>query len=252
MKPLVGMVMALPQEAYAIFGRSGWSMSWKFPAKVERLSDMVLFVLVSGQGPVRASQAARHLLESRRPLFVINLGVAGALVDGLESGDLLVPDRLKGDKGIIDLENPLTRSMERLFSSSGITYNKGALVSCSQTVDSPAAKADLHRKTGALAVDMEAFPVASACSQAGVPAFVVKSITDRLDQTLPKAVTTCISEEGEINYLHLVINMVSRPWLIPVLLEMQRSFKTALYSLEQVKSVLMADICSTLEQQPSW
>ena len=251
MKHVLGVTVALPQEAHALFGKLGWGRSGGFLTRVERFQDILVLVVISGQGQARARKAAGFLLESD-PLLVMNLGVAGGLVEELCSGDLIIPGLLSDHNSTKELDTLVKRRLDRLLKSLGIGFQDGLLVTCSETVDSPAAKTALHRETGAVAVDMEAFGISSACAAAGVPVYVVKAVTDSLSQVIPKAITSCLSETGRINFLRLALTILSRPWLIPRLFEMQKSFKTAVYSLEQVKSLLMANLSrSSLSSLPA-
>lgn len=241
MKHVVGIIIALPQEAHALFGKLGWSRSGGFSTRAERFKDNLVLVVISGQGRVRARKAAEFLLESN-PLLIMNLGVTGCLVEDLDSGDLLIPHLLSDHNSTIELNNGFKTSLDRLLRSHGIDFQDGLLVTCNETVDSPAAKTALHHKTGAVAVDMEAFGIGSECAVSGVPVYVVKAVTDSLSQSIPRAITSCVSETGRINFLRLALNILARPWLMPRLFETQKSFKTAVYSLEQVKSLLMANL----------
>ncbi len=238
---IIGITVALPQEARALFGTLGWSRSEPFPARVERFQDLVAMVVITGQGMGRAKDATRFLLESH-PLLIMNLGVAGALVDGLDSGDLIIPDALTNQECKVELESPAKRAMDVLMASTGIRFRRGLLVSTDETVDSPGAKQALHKATGASAVDMEAFAVARTCKDAGIPCYVVKAITDSLSQAIPRAITDCLSETGHISFTRFTMTILSRPWLIPTLVEMQKSFKSAIFSLEQIKVLLAANL----------
>ena len=241
MKHVVGITVALPQEAYALFGRLGWSRQEGFPVKAERFKNLLAVVAISGQGRERACKAAEFLLRSN-PLFMLNLGVAGALVEELSTGDLFTPSLLTDGKSKAGVDSDAYKSVSQLLRTQGFKLHDGLLVTCDRTIDSPAAKAELYQKTGAYAVDMEAFGIAQACSGFGVPIYIVKAVTDSLHQTIPRAITSCLTETGQISLVRFTVTILSRPWLVPKLLEMQKSFKSAVFSLEQVKSVLSANL----------
>ena len=242
---LIGITVALPQEAHALFGTLGWSRSGTFPARVERFQDFLVMVVISGQGNARAARAAQFLLKSS-PLFMINMGVAGALADGLASGDLVIPDHLTNQSDRISLHGRVKEVLDGLISSAGMHFKKGLLLTSSDTVESPQAKAALHDATGAAAVDMEAFYAARECRNSGVPFYAVKAVTDTRTQTIPRAITSCLSETGHISFTRFALTLLSNPWLIPRLVEMQRSFKAAIFSLEQVKVLLSANLSRDL------
>ncbi len=238
---LIGILVALPQEAHALFGKLGWSRSGMFPVKVERFRDFLVMIAVSGQGKARAAAATKFLLRSN-PLFLINMGVAGALAPDLASGDLVIPGEVTDQAEKIGLASPVKQVLDNLLGSLGVDFKKGLLVTSSETVDSPEAKIALFRASGAIAVDMEAFAMAEVCKRSRLPCFVVKAITDSQSQTIPKAITSCLSETGHISFARFTITLLSRPWLIPRLVEMQKSFKSAIFSLEQVKVLLSSNL----------
>ncbi len=245
MKHVVGVVVALPQEAYALFGRLGWSPQGGFSAKAERFENLLAMVVVCGQGQERSRQATHFLLKSD-PLFVLNLGVAGALVESLRAGDLFVPRAVIHRSSELKLDSPIKDALNRLLRTQGMEFRQGLLCTHDAAVETPSEKADLHRSTGAEIVDMEAYGIASACSSCDVPLYVVKSVADSLFQSIPGAITSCLAETGHISFVRFTMTILSRPWLIPKLLEMQQSFKAALFSLEQVKSVFSSNLSKNM------
>ena len=60
----VGIIMALPYEAYALFGRSGWTVLRGFQTKVAHSGDLTIYALISGVGSERAKEAVSCVLES--------------------------------------------------------------------------------------------------------------------------------------------------------------------------------------------
>ncbi len=245
MKQVAGIVVALPQEARALFGRLGWNRSGEFPTKAERFQDTFFMVAISGQGVERARRATRFLLKAD-PIFVLNFGVAGALVPGLKSGDLVIPGSITDGRNTEAIDSIPGEKINAILQSNGIGFQNGLLVTHPEVAPSTSDKGNLHNSTGAIAVDMEAFGIYQECRSARVPFHIVKAITDTVDQTVPLSVTSCLSETGHVKLAQFTLNIICRPWLIPRLIEMQKSFAAAVYSLEQVKLLLSINISRAL------
>jgi 4-hydroxy-3-methylbut-2-enyl diphosphate reductase len=133
-----------------------------------------------GMGPDRATSARVRLsrvLPPRQP--VVLLGVAGAIVDGLEPGDAVVATELgsvgaeetstlPGAKGIAEL-------LRATAAFGGRSVHLGPIVCSSSVLSGDAARAKAAAQ-GALAVDMESLWCAPLCR--GRPFAVVRVILD--------------------------------------------------------------------------
>jgi len=63
----------------------------------------------------------------------------------------------------------------------GTRIREGLIVTGDAFISSPAHRTDLRRELNAVAVEMEGAAVAQVCMRFGVPAIVIRSITDRAD-----------------------------------------------------------------------
>jgi adenosylhomocysteine nucleosidase len=133
-------------------------------------------VVLTGIGKVAAAVAVSAALAERRPSFVLNVGTAGALRDGLEGAhtigrvlehdvdhaalSALIGEELSGEV-VLDRSSPVTLATGDAFVADPAL--RLAL----------AARADL--------VDMEGYAIARACEQADVPCRMVKVVSDTAD-----------------------------------------------------------------------
>jgi 4-hydroxy-3-methylbut-2-enyl diphosphate reductase len=131
-----------------------------------------------GMGPRRAAAAAARVRPgvAGRHAAVAVAGVAGALVDGLDPGDLVVADRVLDESGAVVARLPSAALLGAELARRGLVVRIGAVVSTDHVVHGRAARADLAR-TGALAVDMES--AALLAEPWGVPTAVVRAVSDR-------------------------------------------------------------------------
>ena len=107
---------------------------------------------------------------------MISGGFAGGLDPELATADLVIAENLSTPEVLARVRSRTPPTPRCRF---------GAVVSRAETIETVAAKAGLHRETGALAVDMESETVAVACRAAGVPLLVVRTISDAADAPLP-------------------------------------------------------------------
>jgi 4-hydroxy-3-methylbut-2-enyl diphosphate reductase len=129
-------------------------------------------VVRTGMGPRRAARAAARI--EREPADVIAVaGVCGALDPSFEPGDLVVASTLIGpDRARIELSSAgLAAALER----AGLRVHSGA-IACVARLSDGQPRAELARRTGACAVDMESIWLAPAA--AGRPFVVLRAVSD--------------------------------------------------------------------------
>ncbi len=241
MERIVGLPVALQQEAFSIFGSKGWSRSNSFLCKVERIGSKIFWMIVTGPGAERARAGANFLLECGS-CVMINLGVAGALVEDLEAGHVVSPSVIKGESRVVQAEPGLKQRLDGLLLSAGVRVRPGVLFTASQVMETTESKMALQARTNAHLVDMEAVYLGEICRDADIPFLAVKAISDRLDQSLPPVVGRCVKKDGGLNIAMLAFALTMRPWLIPRLLNVKESFQKAIYSLELARSAIVSNL----------
>ena len=133
-------------------------------------------VVLTGIGKVAAAVSVSAAIAERRPSFVLNVGTAGALRDGLEGAHVigrvvehdvdhaalgrLIGEDLSGEV-VLDPTSPIT-----LATGDAFVADPGLRLAL-------AARADL--------VDMEGYAIARACERAGVECRMVKVVSDAAD-----------------------------------------------------------------------
>jgi adenosylhomocysteine nucleosidase len=225
-----GMVVAMPSEAYAIFGRRGWKDSGRF----RMLFCDGFAVIISGTGSLNSFEAAGYLLDQGAEMLV-STGVAGGLDPALEPGDVVCADYVMNldamsteiiKAGGHDVEGwPFGHNL-----TSGVT--EGSVITVSAPLCSAMEKDSLYRRTGAVAVDMECFGVAKAASDKEIPFCCVKSICDDAACSLPEQIVTCMGDDGKMALGRLGLVLSRHPLLLSELLNMGINFRKALKSLK--------------------
>ncbi|MFF0306502.1 hypothetical protein ACFYSC_03685 [Streptosporangium sp. NPDC004379] len=136
-------------------------------------------VLRTGMGPERAGRAAARL-PSAGALAVAGFG--GALTEDLRAGDVVVASEIRfGERA---LPCPSASFLAAELSRYGLPVRTGPLVTCDHVVTG--AGRGLLAGRGALAVDMETWPLAEAAN--GLPFAALRVIADTAGVRSPWAV----------------------------------------------------------------
>nr|WP_156956154.1 5'-methylthioadenosine/adenosylhomocysteine nucleosidase [Salinicoccus luteus] len=167
----------------------------------------------SGIGKVNASMITALLIERYNVRIIINTGVAGALsstldvtgmvvstsvlhhdVDAVEFGYELgqVPGMPKfyiADKGLVKL------TLEAISSLPDIKGHGGLIVSGDSFISNSEQKGKITKNfRKAMAVDMESAAIAQTCYQYSTPFVIIRSISDRADDTADMAYEEFLSK----------------------------------------------------------
>ena len=118
------------------------------------------------------ARAARVGVRASQPLpdgRLISFGLAGALVPGLEPGEIVTADRVVDEWGRLLWEG------EPVALDGAI---RGIVCTASDVVDDPASRQALAERTGAMVVDMESGTLAASGRLTGV----VRAVSDTCDE----------------------------------------------------------------------
>lgn len=208
-------------------------------------ADDTALIEVGGMGRARAEAATTRLLDGGASALV-SWGIAGGLDPDLEPGTVVVPefivDSEEGrryvdtrwrDRLLARIENLVPISVEPMFHADVV-------------VSSPAGKRDLHRRWGAVAVDMESAGIARVAYDVGVPWLIVRTVGDVADQELPKAVTELGDENGRLR-VAAVAGLVVRPRLWPTLIALGRAKAAAGRSMRRVWAAAGPDLALSVD-----
>jgi hypothetical protein len=93
------------------------------------------------------------------------------------------------------------------ISSSGLPFADGSLLSVDSPLRTPEAKRAAHRRTAAVAVDMEAAGVAEAAESLGIPWLAIKAIADTVDESLPEFLAGCTTPRGDLRWRGVLLSL---------------------------------------------
>ena len=136
----------------------------------------------------------------RAPTLVISAGACGALAPDLVVGSLVVPEAVIGPDGP-KLATAVTPPLARA----------GILLSLPDVVYTPAKKARLWFATGILAVDMESLVILEWARTLGVPAAVIRGVSDTAASGVPADLAAVVEPGGRVSRGQALRAMLARP-----------------------------------------
>jgi adenosylhomocysteine nucleosidase len=192
-------------------------------------------VVRCGVGTERARAAAERLVASGcRRLLV--WGTAAGLDPELDSGALLVPERVVASDGSFHPVDPMLRRELLAALPAGLTFSGAPLASCAAPLAGAADKIRLRSLTGAGGADMETAGVAAAA--AGASWAVVRAVVDPAGWTLPSVV---VDGSGALRSpSRIVLALALRPGETAALLRLARAYRRACRSLRSLARALAA------------
>jgi nucleoside phosphorylase len=169
---------------------------------------------------LRGARLAERAAACRTPELVVSAGACGALAPALAVGALVVPSAVLGPEGA----RWPTATPPSLAPA-------GVLLTVGEVVESATQKARLWMESGALAVDMESSLIMAWAHERGVPAAVVRAVSDDAERGIPAALAAAVSEDGRVRPLRAVSAALTRPTALADLLELRAGTEAALKSV---------------------
>jgi len=185
-----------------------------------------LRVVAGGGDALRLEAALARLAEGAAG--IISIGIAGGLAPELRSGHWVVATAVHDEVVSIPTDSAWR---ERLLAHlPGATSR--TIVGSDVIVAEAAKKADLHRATGAAAVDMESHIAGRIAQRLGLPFAAARVVSDAAHRTLPPAARVGMRPDGAIDVLAVLRSLVEKPGQLGALIrtgvDAERSFRSLL------------------------
>lgn len=198
------------------------------------LPETHTLVHVTGIGKRMALKGLKGLLEIHpRPRCILSLGFAGALVESLKTGDLVVSQRTHTGQGsFAETDSHLLELAREVLQEPGAPRHFVAdTLTVSRMVSSSREKQDLAQATGAWACNMEDFWLMEEANLRAIPFLSVRAVLDTSGQDLPPLLGTLGDKRPLSQVLHVAASSVVRPWDIPRLVKLSKQVRQAQESL---------------------
>ena len=187
-------------------------------------------VRASGARPGAAEHLARTLAD-QGARALMSFGMAGGLAPALRPGTLLLPRHIVAPGGGAYPVDEVWRAA--LAARVGV-HEDGAIAGSDIVVRDVAAKAALHRATGAVAVDMESHEVAAVAAERGLPFLAIRAVADPWNRAIPSSALVGVSPDGARRPAAVMAALAVRPWQVVSLLVLARDAGAATKTLRRV------------------
>ena len=174
-----------------------------------------------GMGAEQAAAALQWLLERESLQGVLNLGFAGGLQPELNTGDVVLAEGFQAAPTDGRLEAACLKPDARWASLAAaaaqqarLPWRRGRLLSCQTLVSSVLDKSQLGRQTGALAVDMESYCIASISAAHQLPFVAMRAILDPYDLQLDLPPHGFTTSDGGVRTGAAAMAVMRRPGLL--------------------------------------
>lgn len=221
----VGIIVALRAEARCITQQ-------RIPFDQAIVLDESLVIRICGMGGVAARRAATALCEQEKVTRLISFGVAGALDDSLQPGDLILPKSVLADRNYPADDGWRTRVQRCL--PGRINVIQCSLVTSDTVITTETAKRMLASQSGGCAVDMESGAVAAVAAEKGVPFLAIRAISDPVQFSPPAELMAALKPDGSVKPVPLLTLLLKRSLHLNELLRLAPGMRAACKTLKQV------------------
>ena len=153
-----------------------------------------IVVVKSNVGKVNSSRVCQILIDKFNPTLVINIGTAGSVNNKLDIGDVVVADKLVQydfdvtpfGRKLGEIENigefiEVDKNLLNLFNNTNVII--GTIATGDKFIVNPEEKNNIKNIFNALCIEMEGASIAQVCFLDKVPFLVIRSITDKPDES---------------------------------------------------------------------
>jgi adenosylhomocysteine nucleosidase len=179
-----------------------------------------------------AATAANAARQGYRGL--ISFGVAGGLAAHLRAGDWVVASSVVEAQGPIPTDAAWSR---RLLDAIGDAHH-APILGVDTPVAEPTTKRELHRTSGAAAVDMESHIVARLAAAHGLAFTALRVIVDPVDRAIPPSALVGMGADSRADTTAILRELVARPRQLPLLARVTWDAFIARSAMQRVRGLL--------------
>ncbi len=187
--------------------------------------------ILCGMGEDNVRHACELLL-NKNVKGLICFGTCAALTENINSGDLILAERILTTNNDRFLSAESWRdSIQKYLNENDIPIHEGDIYSSSSVITSPADKLTLAQQTDAIAVDMESAIVFQFAQKNNIPALSLRVVVDEAHVSIPQPVLDNTDEYGQVNIASLLLTVIRQPRLVMDLVTLGRAFSRAKTSM---------------------
>jgi hopanoid-associated phosphorylase len=189
--------------------------------------------VIPGGGQSQALEAAL-LAAAEGAEAIVSFGIGGGLAPGLQPGDWVVATEILAE----GLNAPTDAAWTAAIAERLPGARTGAIFGSEVMLALATEKAELNRRLGALAVDMESQVAARVAARLDLPLAAVRVISDSADRDLPEAVQVGMAPDGSMALGAVLQALAKRPAQLPALIRVGREVELAFRALADGRHLL--------------
>jgi adenosylhomocysteine nucleosidase len=230
----IGLIAAMPQESEALLRCiKEWRriVLGRFRGVRFRFMDRNCLLVISGIGFNRAVDATRELLAVTSPHLLVSFGIAGAVNDDLNIGDVVIA----GNTCL--LNKGLPSQLQALASLSEAAWNAAALVlrpasarlvagTAITTRGSQVVLQQLEEMTHPV-LEMETAGIALVAAEVGIPLVSIRSVSDGPHSPIPFDLEAMLDEKYNLRIGKLLLMILRRPQILFKSHQLMQNFRLA-------------------------
>jgi len=207
-RKFIGVVCGLKSEALSIV----------YALSRADIDDRLVRIEISGANADRAEALSRKLIDEGAAV-VLSVGLSGALIKELKTGDVFVAETIVGANGVKYNVPELINEELRQVKTEDKVY-RGVAVGSDEIVSSIDEKSRLATEYSAAAVDMESHRIAKVATENNIPYTAIRAVVDGSDRAIPEAALDSINEKGETKSMSVLIKTLKSPKQLPALISL--------------------------------
>ena len=168
---------------------------------------------------------------------VISFGICGGLAPGLSPGACVIASSISDGTRAWATDRAWTRSLARLIPNATV----GPILGVDAPILDVAAKTRLHKRHGAVAVDMESHVAALAASIHGLPLVAVRAVADDATCALLTVALAGRRADGSVNVAGVLAALREKPGELAPLIRLAVRTGSARATLVRLRPILSSD-----------
>jgi adenosylhomocysteine nucleosidase len=230
----IGLIAAMPQESEALLRHiKEWKHAALGPFRGYRfqLMDHNCLLVTSGMGLKRAMNTARVLLAGSSLHLLISFGIAGAVNDNLQIGDVVVA------RSTCLLDKSLPSQVWSLASLSEEAWNAasqalqpdGARLLAGTAITTRGSQVVLQGlvQMAHPVLEMETAGIAQVTAEFGIPLVSIRSISDGPQSPIPFDLETILDEKDNLLIGKMIVMVLRHPQIILQSRQMMKNSRKA-------------------------
>ncbi len=195
MSGFIGIVCGLKSESAAV----------NVAIKAAKVDPTKIRIGVSGANAARAEEIAQGFLDAGAAA-IISAGLCGGLDPSLNTGDLVLGERVVSAQGDIVIADKRLVAAADKFAPRHV-----AIFGSDEIVDSVEKKQALFQRYAAETVDMESHGAARAAAAAEIPFIAMRVVADASTRALPDAALRAVTPNGGVNVMNVLVDCIKAP-----------------------------------------